>query len=148
MKFKKKMMMAWQSQRKYGALSSLGERRVIWKEETSFRGLIVKGKQEEISEFQWPQKLRVSSNQKHAPGDAAHTYHSSKSLSSTVLEPSGAADSRRVGGRRGSGCAASDGWPAGWGGQGLGLVTCGQESEFLRISSILWFYIVTRQIRA
>ena len=84
MKFKKKMMMAWQSQRKYGALSSLGERRVIWKEETSFRGLIVKGKQEEISEFQWPQKLRVSSNQKHAPGDAAHTYHSSKSLSSTV----------------------------------------------------------------
>ena len=41
-------------------LSSLGERRVIWKEETSFRGLIVKGKQEEISEFQWPQKLRVS----------------------------------------------------------------------------------------
>ena len=43
--------MAWHYQRKYGALSSLGERWVIWKEETPFRGLIIKGKQEEISEF-------------------------------------------------------------------------------------------------
>lgn len=38
------------------------------------------------------------------------------------LEPSGAADSRRVGGQPGSGCTASDGRPAQWGGRGSGLL--------------------------